>query len=127
MNRLLLDTQAVIWWDANDPRLGGRSRSLISESDEVFVSAASAWEITIKAALGKLRSTRAVSTVLGENRFTELPVTVAHAEAVAKLPKRHADPFDRLIIATAQSEGLAVMTTDEKFEEYDVVVLDARK
>ena len=127
MKRILLDTQAVIWWDSNDPRLGGRARTLIQGANEVYVSAASAWEVTIKTALGKLKATRAVSMVLAQNDFIELPITVEHTEAVGRLPTHHADPFDRLIIATAIVEGLAVMTTDSKFSAYDVKVVDAHQ
>lgn len=125
MKRLLLDTQAVIWWDGNDPRLGGRARTLIQGATDVYVSAASAWEVTIKRALGKVKATRAVSTVLAENDFVELPITVEHTEAVGRLPAHHADPFDRLIIATAIVEGLAVLTTDARFSEYAITAVAA--
>jgi PIN domain nuclease of toxin-antitoxin system len=126
MTSLLLDTEAVIWWDANDPRLGGNARAAIQNAREVFVSAASAWEIVIKAALGKLQTTRLPAAVVAEGGFRELAISFDHAEAVRALPLHHTDPFDRLIIASAGVEGCVVVTSDEKFRLYDVPLLDAR-
>jgi PIN domain nuclease of toxin-antitoxin system len=91
------------------------------------VSAASAWEIVIKEALGKLRTTRRPEDAVLEGGFRELPVTFEHVQGVALLPRHHTDPFDRLIIATARVEGLAVVTSDQKFRDYDVLVLEARE
>jgi PIN domain nuclease of toxin-antitoxin system len=71
----------------------------------VYVSAASAWEIAIKAALGKLRTTRRPSQMVADAAFTELPITFEHAEAISKLPLHHSDPFDRLILGVAQVES----------------------
>jgi PIN domain nuclease of toxin-antitoxin system len=127
MNRILLDTEALIWWDANDRRLGGRARTAIQEASEVFVSAASAWEIVIKEALGKLRTKRRPTDALTEGGFSALPVTFEHAEAVRSLPSHHKDPFDRLIIAAATVEDLTVLTNDDMFSLYDVSLIDARK
>jgi PIN domain nuclease of toxin-antitoxin system len=127
VRRLLLDTQALIWWDANDPRLGGRARALLQETADVYVSAASAWEIAIKAALGKLVTTRPTSRVLAENRFLELPVSVEHAEAVAGLPRLHDDPFDRLLVATCRVEQLPILTSDPRFAQYGVEAIDATR
>lgn len=127
MTALILDTEALIWWDANDPRLGGKARAAIQEASEVYVSAASAWEIVIKSALGKLRTTRRPAKAVSDGGFRELPVTFEHAEAVRALPRHHADPFDRLIIAVAGVEGCTIVTSDEKFEMYDVVLVDARR
>jgi PIN domain nuclease of toxin-antitoxin system len=123
---LLLDTQALIWWDTNDPRLGGNARAAIQDATEVYVSAASAWEIVIKTALGKLRTKRRPSNAVAEGGFLELPVTFEHAEAVRELPPHHSDPFDRLIIAAALIEGCSILTTDLQFRLYDVGVIDAR-
>jgi PIN domain nuclease of toxin-antitoxin system len=125
VKRLLLDTGVLIWWDANDARLGGRARALIQEAPEVYVSAASAWEISIEAALGKLRTSRRPVQVLEESGFHELPITFEHAEATGRLPRHHDDPFDRLIVATAQVEGLALVTSDERMSRYDLVIIHA--
>jgi PIN domain nuclease of toxin-antitoxin system len=103
---LLLDTEALIWWDGNDPRLGGKARAAIQDADIVYVSAASAWEIVIKTALGKLRTTRRTAVAVAEGGFRELPITFEHAEAVRNLPRHHADPFDRMMIARRQSRGV---------------------
>ena len=126
MKSLLLDTEALIWWDANDRRLGGNARAAIQSADEVYVSAASAWEIVIKSALGKLRTSRRPTKVVADGGFRELPITFDHAEAVRSLAKHHNDPFDRLIIATAQFEGCSIVTNDEKFRLYDVPLISAR-
>jgi PIN domain nuclease of toxin-antitoxin system len=125
VTRLLLDTNVLIWWEQNDPRLGGNARAAIQNAASVYVSAASAWEITIKSALGKLRTTRRPHQAISDGGFDELPVTVEHAEAVGQLPNRHSDPFDRLIIAAARVEGLTIVTTDPQFAHYDVAVIDA--
>ena len=127
MTALLLDTEALIWWDANDPRLGGKARAAIQDASEVYVSAASAWEIVIKSSLGKLRTTRRPAKAVADGGFRELPVTFEHAEAVRALPRHHADPFDRIIIATATVEGCTIVSSDEKFTLYHVPLLDARR
>ena len=127
MSALLLDTEALIWWDANDASLGGHARAAIQEASEVFVSSASAWEIVIKSALGKLKTKRRTALAVAEGGFRELPITFAHTEAVRTLPRHHADPFDRLIIAAAKVEGCTIVTSDEKFRMYVVPLLDARR
>ena len=126
MSVLLLDTEALIWWDANDPRLGGRARTAIQDADEVFVSAASAWEIVIKAALGKLRTKRSPAVAVAEGGFQQLHITFEHAEAVRRLPRHHSDPFDRLIIATAMVERCSIVTSDARFGSYGQPLVDAR-
>jgi PIN domain nuclease of toxin-antitoxin system len=127
LKRLLLDTEAFIWWDANDPKLGGNARAAIQDAREVYVSAASAWEIVIKEALGKLRTTRRPLQAVTEGGFEPLPVAFEHAEAVRSLPAHHRDPFDRIILATASVEGLTVVTSDDAFSRYEVPLLDARR
>ncbi len=127
MTALLLDTEALIWWDANDPRLGGKARTAIQDAAEVYVSAASAWEIIIKSAIGKLRTTRHPAKAVADGGFLELPITFEHAEAVKALPLHHTDPFDRLIIAAASVERCIIVTSDEKFRSYDVELVDARR
>jgi PIN domain nuclease of toxin-antitoxin system len=126
VKRLLLDTEVFIWWDADDRRLGARTRATIRETPEVYVSAASAWEIGIKVALGKLRTARQPSRALVDAGFSELPVTFEHAEALDRLPPYHADPFDRLILAAASVEGLTIVTSDRLFHLYNLPLLDAR-
>jgi PIN domain nuclease of toxin-antitoxin system len=127
MRRLLLDTEAFIWWDGNDARLGGHARAAIQDALEVYVSAASAWEIVIKAGLGKLRTRRQPAQAVAEGGLRELPISFAHAEAVGSLAPHHSDPFDRLILAAATAEGFTIVTSDRKFELYDVPLIDARR
>ncbi|MBA3887661.1 MAG: type II toxin-antitoxin system VapC family toxin [Acidobacteria bacterium] len=127
MNHLLLDTEALIWWDANDPRLGGNARALIQDAPRVYVSAASAWEIAIKTALGKLRTSRRASQVVVDAAFSELPITFEHTERVSTLPSHHSDPFDRLLVAVALVEGLTIVSSDRHIALYDVPVVDARQ
>jgi PIN domain nuclease of toxin-antitoxin system len=127
VKRLLLDTEALIWWDENNPRLGGNARAAIQNAADVYVSAASAWEIAIKAALGKLRTTRRPAEAVIDGGFYELPISFEHAEAVGDLPPHHSDPFDRLILAVARVEGLTVVTSDGTFAGYDVPLLDAHR
>jgi PIN domain nuclease of toxin-antitoxin system len=127
MKRLLLDTEALIWWDDNDPRLGGNARAAIQNAAEVYVSAASAWEIAIKAALGKLRTSRRPAEAVVEGGFRELPISFDHADAVRDLAAHHRDPFDRLILAAAQVEGFTVVSSDDKFAPYGLPLIDARK
>ena len=126
MTALLLDTEVLIWWDTNDKRLGRNARASIQDAAEVFVSAASAWEISIKSALGKLQARRRPSEAVADAAFQSLPVTFEHAEAVLGLPAHHRDPFDRLIVAAAQVEWLTVVSSDSQFRLYDVPLIDAR-
>ena len=127
MRRLLLDTEALIWWDDDDPKLGPDARDAIRNADDVYVSAASAWEIVIKKTLGKLRTTRRPADAVSDGGFRTLPVSFEHAEAVAGLIQHHSDPFDRLIIAAATVEGLTVLSSDEKFRLYPIPLVDARR
>ena len=126
MKRLLLDTQVLIWWDADDARLGERARAAVQDAAEVYVSAASAWEIAIKQALGKLETARQPGDAVAEAGFSPLPITFEHASAVSRLAPHHPDPFDRLIIAAAQIEGLTIVTSDQRFARYGVPLIDAR-
>lgn len=125
---LLLDTHAFIWYLQDEPRLRRPTRELVDDPlNDVFVSAVAAWEIAIKAKLGKLEVPPNVAgwlpTQLTLNRFKQLPITVSHAAAVEGLPLHHRDPFDRLLIAQARAEQLTIVTTDAWFEAYDVRVI----
>jgi PIN domain nuclease of toxin-antitoxin system len=126
VKRLLLDTEALIWWDSNDPKLGGNARAAIQNADAVYVSAASAWEIAIKVTLGKLHTSRRPAQAVIEGGFNELPISFEHAEGVGTLAPHHSDPFDRLIIAAARAEHLTIVTSDGMFTRYDVQLIDAR-
>lgn len=116
---LLLDTHVLIWWDEGR-RLRSDGRRAIEAADSVYVSAASAWEVAIKIGLGRLRPARTVEEATEESGFLELPVMFRHAQRVAGLPAHHRDPFDRLLIAQAEAEGLTLVTRDPVFERYGV-------
>lgn len=111
--RLLIDTHVFLWWCADDRRLSAADRGAIGDAaNEVYLSAASVWEMTIKEALGRLRVPEPVSAAALRLGFEPLPVTFEHAEATAQLPPRHRDPFDRMLIAQAQIESLTLVTRD---------------
>jgi len=123
--KLLLDTHAFLWWVLDDPHLSRRARATIGDPrSDVFFSAASAWELAIKAALGRLQMPRPLNDLLPEqlvlNGFDVLPVTLAHALAVAAVPPHHGDPFDRLLVAQAQIEGLSIVSSDRQLSRYGV-------
>lgn len=123
---LLLDTHALLWWLDENPTLSTEARAAIADgSNVVFASAASAWEIVIKSALGKLKSPPDLTKALQASRIEELPVRVSHALALRQLPDHHQDPFDRLLIAQARQERLTIVTRDDRIWRYDVPCLRA--
>lgn len=123
--KLLLDSHAYLWWLGDVPELSAPARAAIADpANLVLVSAATIWEIEIKRVLGRLEAGRA--DLVGEieaNRFIELPVVARHAEAAARLPRHHEDPFDRLLIAQSRLEGLVCVTRDAVFGAYGVPCL----
>ena len=122
--RLLLDTHALLWWLADDVRLGERARRVIAAPEnDVYVSAASAWEIAIKAGLGKVSAPNDLAEQIDASAFFALPIDVVHALEVRQLPEHHRDPFDRLLVAQARLEGLTLVTADPRISRYDVPVL----
>jgi PIN domain nuclease of toxin-antitoxin system len=123
--RLLLDTHALLWWLA-DESLTTQARDAIADpANLVKVSAASAWEISIKKALGKLAAPDDLEQQLQTGGFTPLPISIAHGVAAGQLPRHHEDPFDRMLIAQAFAEGLTIVTRDKRFEDYGVALLPA--
>jgi len=123
--RLLLDTHALLWWLDDDARLEKSAVDAIAGAELVAVSAASAWEIGLKQAIGTLRGPDDLSAELATNGFTELPVTVAHALAAGALPPHHSDPFDRMLVAQSQLEGLTLVTRDDRLGAYGIAHLRA--
>ncbi len=126
--KILIDTSCWLWSLTDPEHLKKEARDLLPDASQVlFLSAASSWEIAIKASLGKLHlpeppekfipSRMAAFSILG------LPVEHAHALRVFGLPAHHRDPFDRILIAQAQSEGLTILTADRVFGAYDVAVI----
>lgn len=117
--RLLLDTHTFLWWLADDPRLGEAEREAIGDAlNDVYLSAASVWEIEIKQALGRLRTPEPASAAALRLGVRELAITFEHAESTAALPNLHRDPFDRLLVAQARVESLALVTRDPAIRAY---------
>jgi PIN domain nuclease of toxin-antitoxin system len=124
--RLLIDTHALLWWFADDPALAAGARSAIADpANEVFVSAMSLAEISIKQGVGKLRAPFISDDLIAEQGMTGLPLTPRHGRKLVELPLHHRDPFDRLLIAQALEEGLTVVTSDPSFAPYGVPLLAA--
>jgi PIN domain nuclease of toxin-antitoxin system len=128
--RLLLDTHAFLWATGKPALLSPAARDAVSDrANDVYVSAAVAWEIAIKAGRGKLRLPMGPATFVPSRiaalGFTSLPISLDHALAVAALPATHADPFDRILIAQAQFEGLTLVTRDATMLSYPVQTLEA--
>ena len=123
--RVLLDTHAFVWWLEGNPRLSRRARSVLErDANEIFVSAATAWEITTKARLGRLPFAADVAAdvfgaIVGQG-FHPLDITTVHAQRAGWLAGHHADPWDRMLIAQAQAEGLAVVSNEARFDEYGI-------
>ncbi len=126
MRRLLLDTHTLLWWLAGEPQLGVKAQAIIADPhNEVFVSAASSWEIAIKQKIGKLKAPKGLAGIVEEEGFLPLPISLFHGEQAGYLPEHHKDPFDRMLIAQAQAEGLEIVTCDEKFQAYGVRLVEA--
>ncbi|MBI6631293.1 type II toxin-antitoxin system VapC family toxin [Pseudomonas paralactis] len=117
--RLLLDTHILLWALNDDPRLSGKAHKLIENAADIYVSAATFWEIAIKVGLGKLDvDLDEIREYCSKSGFVELPITLEHAIAVKDLEHYHKDPFDRLIIATALSEPMKLLTADPQVAQY---------
>ena len=126
MERLLLDSHTLLWALQDDPQLDQRARSTIADrANDVFVSAATVWEVAIKRALGRLEAPEDLMDALEQTEFIELPITGFHAELAAALPPHHRDPFDRMLVAQAQAEGLTIVTRDRHIVSYGVRTIGA--
>jgi len=128
--KYLLDTGTWLWSVLEPERLSPRAHGILADlSQEIFVSAASAWEIAIKSTSGKLRLPEPAVTYVprrtAEQGIRPLEVSQRHALAVSLLPPHHRDPFDRLLIAQANLENMVLISSDRIFERYDVQLLDA--
>ena len=121
MSDFLLDTQALLWWLADDPRLPATARELIADPGNLPVfSAASAWEISIKAALGKLDVADDWPEAARADGFGELSIHVEHARLAGGLEWDHRDPFDRMLVAQTLTEGITLITGDVRIREFAV-------
>ena len=126
--KLLLDTCAFLWWVVDSPRLSANAIAAIADgANEIHLSAISGLEISIKSALGKLDvpspAQAFVMDQMARNAFLHLPVEMRHTLAVAELPPIHRDPFDRVLVAQARAEKLAIVTGDADIGKYDVEVV----
>lgn len=118
---LLLDTHVVLWWMAGRPdRVGTKARAAIEIGTPVLVSAVVIWEVAIKRHLGKLDAPDDLLDQLERAEVDLLPITPRHADRVAALPMHHRDPFDRLLVAQAQSDELLLVTADSNLAEYGI-------
>lgn len=121
MARLLLDTHALLWSLATPERLDPETRQAIQDArNSVLVSVASVWEMAVKAALGKLSTPDDLDEQLRINRFDVLSITLTHVRAIEHLPPLHRDPFDRMLVVQAQTEGLTLVTRDPRVQQYEV-------
>jgi len=123
--RALLDTHTFLWWNIDDPQLSPIARDfIVDRRNELYFSAASAWEIAIKAGRGKLvlpePPEKYVATRLALHRIHALPIQLSHALRVYELPELHRDPFDRLLVVQSQMEDLPILTADENIRRYSV-------
>jgi PIN domain nuclease of toxin-antitoxin system len=123
--RYLLDTHAFLWWVLDDERLSAAARKVIADgSNELFLSAASGWEIAIKAGLGRIVLPQHPSEFLVEqmrvNAIQPLPISMSHALSVMELPPHHRDPFDRMLVVQSKCEAMLLITCDEQILQYEV-------
>ena len=122
--KFLLDTHILLWWLAQSRQLSKKTIETISNPAHIiFVSAATAWEIAIKKAIGKLEVPDDLEDALTYNRFQPLAISIQHALTAGALPPHHTDPFDRMLIAQADCEELTLITHDKIFSEYSTPLL----
>lgn len=124
--RILLDTHVAFWWFNDVDRVEHDARVAIQDSsNDVWMSAASVWEVGIKRAVGRLEIPTPLDEAARETGVMELAVTWAHARTAAELPLLHGDPFDRMLVAQAQLEELVLLTRDPLVRQYDVATMPA--
>ncbi|MEU5715487.1 type II toxin-antitoxin system VapC family toxin [Streptomyces sp. NPDC020403] len=123
--RLLVDTHIALWWLEDSPELVDEVKHLIDTEPTVYLSAATPWEIAIKQSAGKLGGPADLAERVRDCQLTPLPITAEHGVRAGQLPPLHRDPFDRIIVAQAQTEDLTVVTRDKWIPQYEVRVLSA--
>ena len=126
--KYLLDTHAFLWFVADDNKISSKAKSVIEDSkNEIFFSAASAWELAIKTKLNRLKITGDLESFIIEqlstNRFVPLSITLSHSLFTEKLPQIHKDPFDRMIIAQSIVEDLPLISADRKIRKYKTAII----
>ena len=124
--KYLLDTHVLLWYYENSSQLHGKIQALIDDREsEIYISIASLWEISIKLGLGKLSlkiSFDDLMKIISDRDFKILQVEIEYLKHLSKLPLIHKDPFDRLLVATAQAEDLTLITADENIHKYDITI-----
>jgi PIN domain nuclease of toxin-antitoxin system len=120
---LLLDTHVVLWWLNDDPALSDDLKERLDHDPDVYMSAATIWEIAIKQATGKLAGPEDLPERVRDSGFVPLPIKHDHAIAAGRLPMIHRDPFDRMLVAQAQCEDLTLVTRDPYCQKYEVAIL----
>jgi PIN domain nuclease of toxin-antitoxin system len=123
--RLLLDTHVLLWWLEDSPELSDDLKDQIDTELEVYVSAATIWELSIKSAAGKLKLPDDLTGWIERSGLSDLPIRMAHADLAGRLPAIHRDPFDRMLIAQALVEKLTLVTRDGLIHRYDVPLIKA--
>lgn len=122
--KLLLDTHAALWWLSGDERFGDEAeRQLTDETNQVLLSAAVVWEVAIKRSLGKLEAPDGFAATLLGGGIQALSISIDHTSAVEVLPWHHRDPFDRILVAQASTEGAAIVSRDEALRAYGVTLI----
>jgi PIN domain nuclease of toxin-antitoxin system len=121
--RYLLDSHILIWLDSGNSRLTPAILEKLRYADERYLSAATAWELSLKQAAGKLKLGKSIGSMLADFRLTELSVAIRHGDHAAALPLIHRDPFDRMLVAQALVEDLILVTADMRLVQYGVAVL----
>jgi len=132
MIKFLLDTHALLWWLFDEPKLCSIARTQISHpQNEIYVSSASAWEIATKHRIGKMPEAKELlqnyQEILQQARFIELPITTKHALRAGALPIKHRDPFDRMLMAQAELDNLAIITYDPEFNLKHLTIIPSPK
>ena len=122
---LLLDTHVVLWWLSDDPGLAAEIKDRLDHEPEVYVSAATIWEVTIKQSIGKFPKPDDLPERVRDSGFRHLTITADHAIAAGRLPLIHRDPFDRMLVAQARAENLTLVTRDAEIAKYDLEILAA--
>jgi PIN domain nuclease of toxin-antitoxin system len=123
--KLLADTHVVVWWLLDSPQLSEEVKQLLDTEPLAYVSAVTPWELSVKQALGKLDGPADLPERARDCQLRPLPVTAGHGIRAGQLPLHHRDPFDRMLVAQAQTEGLTIVTRDGWIPKYDVETLRA--
>jgi PIN domain nuclease of toxin-antitoxin system len=121
----LLDTHIVLWWLTDDATLSDEIKAVLDREAAVYISAATIWEVTIKQARGKIIGPVDLAEQISDKGFRELRINFQHAKIAGRLPPIHNDPFDRMLVAQAQCEGLTLVTRDTNCQRYEVDILPA--